>query len=127
MKCGVGYMNSCKEYFGLQAVDKVMRYTNRSEYDDPNIAANLDTYYDNQAPVWLHELLHIYRVSKANRYGKKNHVAVMRFEYRNSDGSTTCISAYGRLLCKALGLPSIIPRLWVIQNADSPTMYMIAK
>ncbi|OJZ85085.1 hypothetical protein ASPFODRAFT_34040 [Aspergillus luchuensis CBS 106.47] len=104
-----------------------MRYTNRRESDDPNIDANMDTDYDTQARVWLHKLLHIYRMSKANRYRKKNPFVVMRFEYRSLDRSTTCISAYGRLLCKALGLPSITPGLWIIQNADSPTMYMIAK
>lgn len=123
----VAYINFCEDYFSLQTLDEVMRYTNRSEYDDPDIFANLDLYYDNQARVWLHELLHIDWVSKANQYGSNDHITDMKVGYRNVDGSTTWFSAYGPLLCKALGRITFTPGLWVIQNADSLTMYAIAK
>ncbi|GKZ73007.1 hypothetical protein AnigIFM50267_009681 [Aspergillus niger] len=115
------------QYFSLQTLDEVMRYTNRSEYDDPNICGNMYLYCENQARVWLHELLHIDWVSKANQYGRNNHVTDMKVGYRNFDGSTTWFSAYGPLLCKALARATIAPGFWVIQNADSLTMYMIAK
>ncbi|GCB28264.1 hypothetical protein AAWM_11149 [Aspergillus awamori] len=126
-KYDVAYINFCEEYFSLQTLDEVMRYTNRSEYDDPNICGNMYLYCENQARVWLHELLHIDWVSKANQYGRNNHVTDMKVGYRNFDGSTTWFSAYGPLLCKALARATIAPGFWVIQNADSLTMYMIAK
>ncbi|RDH35419.1 glycoside hydrolase family 18 protein [Aspergillus welwitschiae] len=125
-KYQVAYINFCPRYFGTHTLDEVMVYADMDNYAE-RIAGNMMTYYNNQARVWLHELLHIDWVSKAGEYGRNLHISDLKIGYKNEKNEMEWYDTYGPVPCKALGRVSGVPSAYTIQNADSLALYALAK
>ncbi|GFF32832.1 hypothetical protein IFM46972_03692 [Aspergillus udagawae] len=91
--------------------------------------ADLNNYYNNQALVWIHELLHIDWVSTADSSENNiHHVSDIKVGYEEGNkGATRYYTAYGPRMCKALARLGWATGLWIIQNADNLTLYAFAK
>ncbi|KAL6897060.1 hypothetical protein GGI43DRAFT_385685 [Trichoderma evansii] len=89
------------------------------------------SYQENQEIVWIHELLHIYWVSKATPYGTNDHVTDLKLDTKDSQPDNPEPEAYGAKMTKALA--RFKSRLigttgdYTIRNADSMAMYALVR
>lgn len=94
----------------------------------PTKYTDLINYYNNQALVWIHKLLHIDWVPTASSSGNIHHITDVKVGYK--EGKTdilTYYKAYGPRICKALARLGWATGAWTIINADSLTLYAFAK
>ncbi|KAJ5992306.1 hypothetical protein N7451_008030 [Penicillium sp. IBT 35674x] len=125
-KYGVAAINFCPQYFSLQTLNDAMYWADTTK--GPTEYTDLINYYNNQAMVWIHELLHIDWVSTASSSGNIRHVTDVKVGYK--EGKTdilTYYKAYGPQACKALARLGWATGAWTIRNADSLTLYAFAK
>jgi hypothetical protein len=122
----VAAINFCPQYFSLQTLKDAMYWADTTH--TPGEYADLNNYYNNQALVWIHELLHIDWVSTASSSSNIHHVTDVKvgFKVPNTD-TLKYETAYGPLMCKALARLGWSTGQWTIQNADSLTLYAFAK
>ncbi|GLA55977.1 hypothetical protein AnigIFM63604_003465 [Aspergillus niger] len=125
-KYQVAYINFCPKYFTTQTLDQVMEYADRDKYPE-SIFGDMRTYYDNQARVWLHELLHIDWVAKADEYGSNVHVSDLKVGYRQTNRVMKWFGVYGPNYCKALARIGAVPSAYTIMNSDSLVLYALTK
>ncbi|EAW20625.1 uncharacterized protein NFIA_030580 [Aspergillus fischeri NRRL 181] len=122
----VAAINFCPQYFSLQTLKDAMYWADTTH--TPGEYADLNNYYNNQALVWIHELLHIDWVSMASSSGNIHHVSDIKVGYEEGNkGVMRYYTAYGPRMCKALARLGWATGKWTIQNADSLTLYAFAK
>ncbi|KAJ5657645.1 uncharacterized protein N7484_001294 [Penicillium longicatenatum] len=127
IKYGVASISFCPQYFSLQTLNDAMYWADTTNID-PSLYADLTNYYNNQALVWIHELLHIDWVSTASSSGDIHHVTDVKVGYeRGEKKGMTYYKAYGPWACKALARLGWATGAWTIINADSLTLYAFAK
>ncbi|KAJ6014735.1 hypothetical protein N7540_009326 [Penicillium herquei] len=94
----------------------------------PGLYADLTKYYNNQALVWIHELLHIDWVSTASSSGNIYHVTDLKVGFKQvKNDILDYYKAYGPRMCKALARLGFATGAWTIINSDSLTLYAFAK
>ncbi|GIC84384.1 uncharacterized protein Aud_000200 [Aspergillus udagawae] len=120
-------INFCPQYFSLQTLKDTMYWADTTH--TPQEYSDLNNYYNNQALVWIHELLHINWVSTADSSENNiHHVSDIKVGYEEGNkGAMRYYTAYGPRMCKALARLGWATGLWTIQNADSLTLYAFAK
>lgn len=122
---GLPRINFCPKYFSRPTLDTVMKKASLNEPLD--VYADMNTYQANQGATWFHELLHIDWVSLSNSYGYNNEIIDVRVAFQDIRGATRWITAYAPIGTKLLARWGISTGWWTIQNAESFTMYAIAK
>lgn len=126
---GVARINFCPRYFSLDTLDKVMENANLDE-KPLDVWADLGYYNRNQGAVWFHELLHINWVSMSQEYGHNQRVTDVRVAYKVRSGNQIVeewITAYGPRATKMLARWWLATGSWTIRNADSFTMFALAR
>lgn len=78
------------------------------------------------ARIWIHELLHIDWVTNPNNNNEPKHVVDLRLEF-GSLGNPIVNAAYGPTRTKALARWKWNTGKYILRNADSMTMYAMAK
>ncbi|KAK7422803.1 hypothetical protein QQX98_001364 [Neonectria punicea] len=86
--------------------------------------ADLDNYIRNQGRVWFHELLHIDWAAAVDTI---NHIRDLKAYYHQTEDVIVKAAMYGASLNKALARWKYDPAYWIKRNADSLTMYAMAK
>ncbi|CAK46246.1 uncharacterized protein An12g05330 [Aspergillus niger] len=90
--------------------------------------AKYQVAYINFCPkVWLHELLHIDWVAKADEYGSNVHVSDLKVGYRQTNRVMKWFGVYGPNYCKALARIGAVPSAYTIMNSDSLVLYALTK
>ncbi|PKX92837.1 uncharacterized protein P174DRAFT_432208 [Aspergillus novofumigatus IBT 16806] len=113
-------------YFSLQILKDAMYWADTMH--TPREYADLNNHYNNQALVWIHELLHLNWVLIALSSSNIHHVTDIKVGYEEGeDCIMTYYTAYRPWMCKALARLGWSTGLWTIQNADSLTLYAFAK
>ncbi|KAL2256741.1 hypothetical protein VTK26DRAFT_1190 [Humicola hyalothermophila] len=118
-------INFCPPYFELPNLDRAIEdgYGGGLLVDE---FANLNSYLDNQASIWIHELLHLDDVSKATGdLGKR--VVDVRMTVPLGGGRRQVVTAYGPILSKSLARfgPSTGVS-WTHRNDDNIGLYILA-
>lgn len=122
---GLPRINFCPKYFARDTLDTVMKNADLNQAVE--VYADMNKYQANQGATWFHELLHIDWVSLSNSYGYNNEIIDIRVEFQRATGGTSWVTAYGPIGTKLLARWGISTGWWIIQNAESFTMYAIAK
>jgi chitinase len=117
-------INFCPSYFARQTLSEVIKNTN--PLHPPSFSADMTNYYRNQASLWIHELLHIDWVALANGWGPNAHVTDLKMLYKFNE-EETWFTAYGPRRTKGLARAQGEFVDWTIRNADSMSMYGLAK
>lgn len=92
-----------------------------------DVWADMNIYQANQGATWFYELLHIDWVSLSNRYGYNNKIIDVRVQYEVTRRNKKWMTAYLPIGTKMLARWGISTGWWTIQNAESFTMYSLAK
>lgn len=126
---GIARINFCPRYFTRDTLDTVMM---NADLEKPlEVWANMYSYYRNQGAVWFHELLHINWVSMSQNYGHNQRITDIRIEFERKLSNGAIVSqwttAYGPLFTKTLARWSIATGLWTVRNADSFTIFALAR
>ncbi|KAF4996966.1 hypothetical protein FGRMN_4184 [Fusarium graminum] len=120
-------INFCPRYFELSNLDEIVK--DNSGKDLPmSRRANLENYIRNKGKycrrTWFHELLHI---DWASGVLPEWHIKDMSARYTGPDGLPRYTTIYGPAKAKALGRYKFSPTFFIRRNADSFTMYAMAK
>ncbi|KUI60668.1 Killer toxin subunits alpha/beta [Cytospora mali] len=121
---GLARINFCQQYFYLQTLDDKMVFATTSF--PVETYANVANYLQNQATVWIHELLHIDWVSTASTDANIAHVTDVKIQARFKSGKEW-VKVYGAAMAKILGRLGHNTGGWTMKNADSITLYGFAK
>ncbi|KAJ5703414.1 glycoside hydrolase family 18 protein [Penicillium malachiteum] len=113
----------CAGYFAMDTLDQAMRTADKGLGVD--WYADLSKYWSNQAGTWIHELLHINWVSKADR-GINPSIHDMKLRIADTSGKTSDYLAYGAHWTKVLAKWRINPGYWTLRNSESLSLYAMA-
>ncbi|THC89832.1 hypothetical protein EYZ11_010716 [Aspergillus tanneri] len=112
----------CPKYFNLPTLDSKIKEWANKETNIPSDYADMDNYYPNQGATWIHELLH---VDWASLKGDP-HITDLKVGYNTIRGRKW-FEAYGPTYTKSLARLGGATGFWTLQNADSLTLYALAK
>ncbi|KAG5654895.1 hypothetical protein KAF25_005852 [Fusarium avenaceum] len=122
-KSGYARINFCPRYFEQPDLDKVVRDNSNKSLPIKH-RANLNNYERNKGRVWFHELLHI---DWASGVDTANHITDLFAMFSTASGEVLKLKIHGPALTKGLGNSKLDPARWIKKNADSLTMFAMAK
>ncbi|KAH8803509.1 glycoside hydrolase family 18 protein [Xylogone sp. PMI_703] len=121
----IARINFCPKYFSAATLDQKM--ANADTNQPITTWANLNNYIRSQADIWIHELFHIDWVSNAGQYGPNAHVKDIKMLVQLDNGNIQQLTAYTPGPVKSLARYDFEPTTWVIKNADSLNLYLLAR
>ncbi|KAI3557278.1 hypothetical protein CABS03_11863 [Colletotrichum abscissum] len=126
---GIARINFCPRYFAQGDLSDVIKNGNDKSLG-PLWYANLDNYLPNKARTWIHELLHIDWVSKANQYGSNTHVTDLKMwvpKEGESPPAYQLLQIYSPKMAKTLARYKYNTGHWIAQSCENLTLYAMAR
>ncbi|KAF4420538.1 Killer toxin subunits alpha/beta [Fusarium austroafricanum] len=122
-KSGYARINFCPRYFAAPNLDQVISDNSRKDLPIEH-RADLSNYVLNKGRVWFHELLHI---DWASGVYKAWHITDVDALFLDPKGYYVSRPIYDPEMCKGLARWKFHPAELIRRNADSLTMYAMAK
>ncbi|KAK1448624.1 hypothetical protein CMEL01_07939 [Colletotrichum melonis] len=126
---GIARINFCPRYFAQGDLSDVIKNGNDKSLG-PLWYANLDNYLPNKARTWIHELLHIDWVSRANQYGSNTHVTDLKMwvpKEGESPPAYQLLQIYSPKMAKTLARYKHDTGHWIAQSCENLTLYAMAR
>jgi hypothetical protein len=119
------YVNFCPKYFTALTLDNAMTYANLDL--GVETYANMAKYANNQGHIWIHELFHVDWAAFTPDLTNLNHITDVKMKIPLVDGESFIVKADGPQMTKILARWTISTGTWIVRNADSLALYILAK